>query len=79
MSDKIIKEIIEFVDNQGTLVQDVDFEKVPVHHLTTRDYAVDDDVILYVGKEAVFCESGSKYLYTELDYSELEEILKIIS
>ena len=78
MKNKTIKEISEFVDNQGTLVQEEGFEQTPVHHLTKRDYAVDGDVILYIGKEGVFCESGSKYLYKELDKSELKEILNLI-
>ena len=79
MRNKAIKGISEFVEHQGTLVQEDNFEQVPVHHLTTRDYTVDGDVILYIGKDAVFCESGSKYLYKELDDSELVEILNIIS
>ena len=79
MIENIVKEISEFVGHQGTLVQEEDFEQVPVHHLTTRDYSVDGDVILYIGKEVVFCESGGKYLYKELDNFKLKEILNIIS
>ena len=79
MKDKIIKKISDFVEHQGTLVQEDDFEQTPVHHLTKRNYAVDGDVILYIGKESLFCESGSKYLYSELDNSELKEVLNIIS
>ena len=78
MRNKTIKKISEFVDNQGTLVQEEDFEQTPVHHLTKTDWAIDGDVILYIGKEGVFCESGSKYLYKELDNFELNEILNII-
>ena len=63
MIENIVKEISEFVG----------------HQVTTRDYSVDGDVILYIGKEAVFCESGGKYLYKELDNFKLKEILNIIS
>jgi len=79
MKNKTIDYIIEFVDSQGTVVQEEGFEQVPVHHLTKKNYAVRCDVVLYIGKYAVFCESKNRYLYTELDSSELKEILNIIS
>lgn len=75
--EEIIKRIASIIINeQGTLVQEKNFEQVPVHHMTTRELNVDGDVVLYIGAEGLFCESGSKYLYTELDKSEVIEILE---
>jgi len=36
MKNKTIDYIIEFVDSQGTVVQEEGFEQVPVHHLTKK-------------------------------------------
>jgi len=33
------------------------------------------DVVLYIGANGLFCESGSKYLYTELDTGEVLDIV----
>ena len=76
--EELIKEISEFVEEQGTLPQDERFEEVVVCHLTKRDHAIDGDVIMFIGQKAVFCESGSTYYYTELDDVEIIEIADIV-
>jgi hypothetical protein len=74
-----IKKIESFIDLQGTLVQEDNFEQVPVHHMTTRELNVDGDVVLYIGANGLFCESGSKYLYTELDTGEVLDIVDFLN
>lgn len=70
----MIGKIKDFAEWQGTLVQEEDFEQVPVHHLTKRDLLVNGEVILYIGQEAVFGEHGGKYIYTELPENTIKEI-----
>ena len=79
MKEIKVKEISGFVEEQGTLVQQEDFEQVPVCHLTVRNYSINDDIIMYVGCDGVYCESGSKYLYKELTFNEVSKVLGIIN
>lgn len=78
VKDKLIQRISDFVDNQGTLVQEDDFEQVLVHHLTSNDKTIYGDFISYIGKDAVFCKSGKKYEYVNLPISKIKIILDII-
>jgi len=69
-----IKDIALIINQQGTLVQEEGFKQVPVHHMTTREFSVDGDVVLYIGAEYLFCESGGEYPLNELSIDEVKEI-----
>jgi len=62
------------IEKQGTLVQEKGFPQVPVHHMTSREFNVDGDVVLYIGAESLFCESGGTYPLKELSIEEVKEI-----
>jgi hypothetical protein len=71
-----IKDIAFIIINQqGTFVQEEGFKQVPVHHMTSREFNVDGDVVLYIGAESLFCESGGEYPLKELSIEEVKEIL----
>tara|TARA_R110000803_G_scaffold140997_1_gene207512 strand:+ start:256 stop:639 length:384 start_codon:yes stop_codon:yes gene_type:complete len=73
----LIKDIaFKIINEQGTLVQEGGFKQVPVHHMTTREFNVDGDVVLYIGAESLFCESGGEYPINELSIDEVKEIHK---
>jgi hypothetical protein len=68
-----LQEIKEYVDNQGTLVQDDDFEQVPVHHLSIPLKIRDMDM-LYIGADAVYSIGGINIRFSELSDDEINRI-----
>jgi hypothetical protein len=74
-----IDKIIDFVNQQGTLVQEDFFEQTPVHHLTDDKFCIGDNVIRYIGKNAAFTQEGVKYLYSDLSIKEIMDITKLLS
>jgi len=72
---KYIEDIAYVILNtQGTLVQEEGFKQVLVYHMTTREFSVDGDVVLYIGAESLFCESGGEYPLNELSIEEVKEV-----
>jgi hypothetical protein len=69
-----IKEIALIINQKGSLVQEEGFKQVPVHHMTSREFNVDGDVVLYIGAESLFCESGGEYPLDELSIEEVKEV-----
>jgi len=70
-----IKEIAYVILNtQGTFVVEEGFKQVLVHHMTSREFNVDGDVVLYIGAESLFCESGGEYPLKELSIEEVKEV-----
>lgn len=68
-----LEEIKEYVNNQGTLVQDDEFEQVPVHHLSTPLKIRDMDM-LYIGDDAVYSIGGINIRLSELSDDEINRI-----
>jgi hypothetical protein len=68
-----LEEIKECVNNQGTLVQDDEFEQVPVHHLSTP-LKIKDMNILYIGADAVYSVDGFNFRFSELSDDEIKTI-----
>lgn len=68
-----LEEIKEYVNNQGTLVQDDEFEQVPVHHLSTHLKIKDMDM-LYIGADAVYSINGANFRFSELSDDEINRI-----
>jgi len=74
----MIMTINNIIINIGTVVQEEGFEQVPVHHMTDRDFGIDGDVVLYIGGEKVFCESGAEFTYDKLSSGAVKRILYIL-
>jgi len=68
-----LEEIKEYVNNQGTLVQDDEFEQVPVHHLSTPLKIKGMDM-LYIGADAVYSINGANFRFSELSDDEINRI-----
>ena len=79
LKNKDIRKISDFVNEQGTLVQEDFFEQIPVHHINRGMCAINNDVIIYIGKEAVFNKKGVKYNYIDLPISEIKNIVNMLS
>jgi hypothetical protein len=75
-----IKDIAYIIINQqGTVVQEEGFPQVPVHHMTSRELNVDGDIVLYIGAESLFCESGGEYPIKELSIEEVKELFDFLT
>lgn len=73
MRNTMLQEIREFVDNQGTLVQEDEFNQAPVHHLS-KPIKIRDKNIFYIGAEAVYSIEGGKFEYKDLANEEIKAV-----
>ena len=73
LREKRLKEIEYYVKRDGTLVQEDDFEQVPVLHLKDS-IKIKGVEILYVGDTGVYSESGTKFSYSKLSDDEIRKI-----
>lgn len=73
-----IIQINHFVTEQGTLIQDEIFPNELVHHLTSKNNFINNQVIIYIGKDSVFCENGKKYDYIDMSKKEIESIINLL-
>jgi len=69
----MLQEIIEYVENQGTLVQEDGFDQAPVHHLS-EPIKVRGKNIFYIGSDAAYSIEGSKFDYVDLSNEEINTI-----
>lgn len=76
--DMRLKEIKQYVKNQGTLVQEEGFEQVPVHHLSNSIKIKSTD-IPYVGADAVYSADGKKLSYSELSDDDIKKIYNVLN
>jgi len=67
----MLQEITEYVENQGTLVQEDDFDQVPVHHLS-EPIEIRGKNIFYIGSNAVYSIEGGKFEYRNLTNEEIK-------
>lgn len=69
----MLQEIREYVYNQGTLVQEDEFDQVPVHHLS-EPIKIRDKNIFYIGTKAVYSIEGGKFEYKDLTNEEIKAV-----
>jgi hypothetical protein len=73
MRNTMLQEIREYVENQGTLVQEDDFDQVPVRHLS-EPIKVRDKNIFYIGSDAVYSIEGISFTYADLTNNEIKAV-----
>lgn len=69
-----LQEIERFVHQQGTVVQEENFEEVPVQHLRPNSLEIKGIDIPYVGTDAVYSANGKKYSYSNLSDDDIKKI-----
>ena len=66
----MLQEIREYVENQGTLVQEDEFDQIPVHHLS-EPIKIRGKNIFYIGSNAVYSIEGINIDYADLSNEEI--------
>ena len=73
MRNAMLQEIREYVENQGTLVQEDYFDQAPVHHLS-EPIKIRDKNIFYIGSDAVYSIEGISFTYADLTNNEIKAV-----